>query len=92
MKQDIDLPALEAFIIANVVKHQSLAADPKLGTQLLAALRQAHGEQRLDVADAILRAIELYDADGRHLIAAYRVIADAAINPLRPRKSPPRHH
>jgi hypothetical protein len=88
----VDLPALEAFIILAVAKHRLAAVEPELGTQLLAALCQAHREQHLDVADAILRAIELYDTDRRYLIAAYRIIADAATSALRPPSSHPRNH
>jgi hypothetical protein len=52
-----------------------LTRDPDLGARLIAALRQALRERHLDVADALLKAIEIHGVD-HTIAAAYLLVAE----------------
>lgn len=81
LKCQIDLPTLEGRIISFVAKAKRVVLESDLDNCLLDALRQALESERLDVADLVLQALELYD--GREAVAAYDLLAEATPPSLR---------
>lgn len=87
---ELDLLALAGWIVLSMRPRERAAPDSDLGARLVVALQQALRERRLDVADVLLQAIEIYGVDER-TVSGYLLVADMVSDGPRPVSKGPSH-